>query len=157
MLSPSPQNRIPRDCAASLAHTLITPFRSAGLAVRMWRPTFRGRASGLGNAWGGSRRDRVWCSISTGRVISNPEQRRHGAGNLTRLAVRILKRLLVEERRRSFAIEQSERRGSPLNQEEFGLKRRRHCLNLGREVLSDLREMRIKDPNDCGWKLLEFV
>lgn len=60
---------------------------------------------------------------------------------------------------RPIAIEQSERRpgGSPLNQEEFRLKRGRNCLNLGREVLSDLREMRIEDPNDCGWKLLEFV
>ena len=46
--------------------------------------------------------------------------------------------------------------GSLLNQEEFGLERRRNCLNLGREVLSDSREMRIEDPNDCGWKLLEF-
>src|SRR6266478_6472562 len=33
----------------------------------------------------GSRRNRVLCPISTGRVISNPEQRRHGAANLTRL------------------------------------------------------------------------
>ena len=50
---------------------------------------------------------------------------------------------------RPIAIEQSERRpgGSPLNQEEFRLKRGRNCLNLGREVLSDLREMRIEDPN----------
>jgi hypothetical protein len=57
------------------------------------------------------------------------------------------------------AIEQSERRpgGSPLNQEEFRLKRGRNRLNLGGEVLSDLREMRIEDPNDCGWKLLKFV
>jgi hypothetical protein len=48
-------------------------------------------------------------------------------------------------------------RGSPLNQKEFGLERGRNCLNLGREALSDLREMRIEDPNDCGWKLLKFV
>ena len=47
--------------------------------------------------------------------------------------------------------------GHLLNQEEFGLERGRNCLNLGREALSDLREMRIEDPNDCGWKLLEFV
>jgi hypothetical protein len=80
-----------------------------------------------------------------------------GHRNRTRLAVTILRRLLVEERRRSFAFEQSERRGTPYNHEEFGLERGRNCLNLGREVLSDLREMRIKDPNDCGWKLLEFV
>src|ERR1700682_2404435 len=48
-------------------------------------------------------------------------------------------------------------RQSPLNQEEFGLERGHNCLKLGREVLSDLREMRIEDPNDCGWKLFEFV
>ena len=50
-----------------------------------------------------------------------------------------------------------ETRRSPLNQEELRLEPGRNCLDLGREVLSDLREMRIEDSNDCGRKLLEFV
>ena len=51
---------------------------------------------------------------------------------------------------RPIAIEQSERRpgGSPFNQEEFGLERGRNCLNLGREVLSDLREARRSSKSD---------
>ena len=58
---------------------------------------------------------------------------------------------------RSPLIRQSGKRASPLNQDEFRLERWRNRVHLGREVLFDLLEVGIEDPDDRSRKLLEFV
>jgi hypothetical protein len=57
----------------------------------------------------------------------------------------------------SHLIRQSGKRASRLDQDEFRLERWRNRVHLGREVLFDLLEVGIEDPDDRSRKLLEFV